>query len=320
MNNYYIEFYEYLKRFKKQKIAFYGASLWLKDFLQEYDLSDFNIAGIIDKDSKKYGQYYGIHKIYSIHELYNDVDIIIFSIKNNSFRIYIDLIKEVPQIKNKLAQNFFEILKLEQMSSNKLYVFDLSGNKKQVQSIKGLTVNWEGCNSTIEISLHACNAFKDCIITCHDNNFVKIDSTNFGINNLISSLENSCQLKIGKDFSCSGVNFIYNEQNKSINIGDDCMFSWGINFRTSDGHTIIDNKTNKVINYGADINIGNHIWIGQCVTIFKGVIISDNSVIGASSLVNKTFTVPNCIIAGMPAKIIRRDINWDRKTADLYIF
>ena len=42
----------------------------------------------------------------------------------------------------------------------------------------------------------------------------------------------------------------------------------------------------------------------------KGVNIEDNCVIGSSSLVNKSFKESNVIIAGVPAKIIKRDIEW----------
>jgi len=52
------------------------------------------------------------------------------------------------------------------------------------------------------------------------------------------------------------------------------------------------------------IIIGDNCWIGAKVTILSGVTIGKNVVVGAASLVNKN--VPdNCIVAGVPAKIIR---------------
>lgn len=53
-----------------------------------------------------------------------------------------------------------------------------------------------------------------------------------------------------------------------------------------------------------EVVIGNNVWIGEDVTIFPGVTIGDNVIIGAKSLVNSSFD-SNCIIAGVPAKIIK---------------
>ncbi len=53
------------------------------------------------------------------------------------------------------------------------------------------------------------------------------------------------------------------------------------------------------------INVGNNVWIGGSATVLAGVNIGDNVVVGAGSLVNKD--VPsNCVVAGVPAKIIRK--------------
>lgn len=55
---------------------------------------------------------------------------------------------------------------------------------------------------------------------------------------------------------------------------------------------------------GAKINIGNNVWIGAGAIVLPGVTISDNSIIGAGSVVTKD--VPrNCVVAGNPAKIIK---------------
>lgn len=53
-----------------------------------------------------------------------------------------------------------------------------------------------------------------------------------------------------------------------------------------------------------EIIIGRNVWIGDKVSIFGGVTIGDNVIIGAGSIV--THDVPsNCMVAGAPAKIIK---------------
>lgn len=98
----------------------------------------------------------------------------------------------------------------------------------------------------------------------------------------------------------------------SITIGDDCMFSSNIAVCTGDSHSII-NMLGKRINPSMDINIGNKVWVGSCVKIMKGANIPNHTIIGTGSLVNKKFEKEQTIIAGFPAKVIKENIDWNRK-------
>lgn len=120
-------------------------------------------------------------------------------------------------------------------------------------------------------------------------------------------------LSIGKNFSSGPCEFRLREQ-KNIYIGDDNMYSSNITFWTSDGHAILDKKTGKCINHGGNIVIGNHVWIGHGVRILKKSCVNDNSVVGGGTVVNKIFNECFVVIAGVPGKIIRREVNWNRKS------
>ena len=54
-----------------------------------------------------------------------------------------------------------------------------------------------------------------------------------------------------------------------------------------------------------DISIGNNVWICDNVVILAGAKIGNNCVIAANSVVNKEFP-DNCLIGGVPAKIIKK--------------
>jgi len=52
------------------------------------------------------------------------------------------------------------------------------------------------------------------------------------------------------------------------------------------------------------IRIGSDVWVGRGACILPGVTIGDGAIIGANSIVTKDVP-PDCIAAGIPAKIIR---------------
>ena len=102
-------------------------------------------------------------------------------------------------------------------------------------------------------------------------------------------------------------------ESKKITVGNDCMFSNKIQLRTSDSHSILDENA-KRINLGGDIEIGNHVWIGNEVMVLKGTTIPDNCIVGARSIVTASLCAPpNSIIAGIPARVVKTNINWKRE-------
>lgn len=59
---------------------------------------------------------------------------------------------------------------------------------------------------------------------------------------------------------------------------------------------------------GKDITIGSKCWIGMNSMILPGITLGDNTIVGAGSVVTKSFPQGNCVIAGNPARKIR-DLN-----------
>jgi acetyltransferase-like isoleucine patch superfamily enzyme len=53
------------------------------------------------------------------------------------------------------------------------------------------------------------------------------------------------------------------------------------------------------------IYIGDNVWIGSNATILQGVTVGEGAIIGANAVVTKDVPA-NTIVAGVPAKIIRR--------------
>ncbi|MEO9303531.1 DapH/DapD/GlmU-related protein [Acinetobacter pittii] len=57
---------------------------------------------------------------------------------------------------------------------------------------------------------------------------------------------------------------------------------------------------------GQDVIIGEQCWIGMNSVILPGVVLGNNIVVAAGSVVNKSFTENGVIIGGSPAKILKK--------------
>lgn len=58
-----------------------------------------------------------------------------------------------------------------------------------------------------------------------------------------------------------------------------------------------------MITHTEPISIGNDVWIGGNVTIIGGVHIGNNVIVGAGAVVVNDIP-DNCIVGGVPAKVI----------------
>ncbi len=105
----------------------------------------------------------------------------------------------------------------------------------------------------------------------------------------------------------------------TLNIGKDCLFSFEIKIYCGDGHAIYDVVKRERINKQEKgdpkniIEIGDHVWVGMRSIILNKTVIGRSSIVGAGALVKGEFP-NNCILAGMPAKVIRKDITWSAES------
>jgi acetyltransferase-like isoleucine patch superfamily enzyme len=95
-----------------------------------------------------------------------------------------------------------------------------------------------------------------------------------------------------------------------ITIGNNVLFASNI-FITDHFHGYIDGRDLSIPPYmralysKGPVIIEDNVWIGENVTIMPNVKIGKGCVIGANSVVTKSFE-PYSIIAGIPAKLIRK--------------
>lgn len=119
-------------------------------------------------------------------------------------------------------------------------------------------------------------------------------------------------IRIGADTTVEGAYLLVDEA-ASIDIGRDCMLSTDIIIRTGDKHSILDVETGERVNRSCSIRIGDRVWIGRDVVVLKGTVLQPETVVATRSLVSRDFDEGNCVLAGVPAKVVRRGTRWDRR-------
>lgn len=93
---------------------------------------------------------------------------------------------------------------------------------------------------------------------------------------------------------------------KHVKIGKGTMIGFDVVILDSDIHSLVreDFEVTK------PVLIGSHVWIGGRAMILKGVTIGSGSVVAAGAVV--TENVPeNTLVAGVPAKMIKKDVHWE---------
>lgn len=85
-----------------------------------------------------------------------------------------------------------------------------------------------------------------------------------------------------------------------VDIGDNCMLAESVFITDADWH---DHYHRIYPGKRAAVTLHDNVWVGDRVSICKGVSIGENSIIGAASVVTKDVPA-NSIAAGNPARVI----------------
>lgn len=175
-----------------------------------------------------------------------------------------------------------------------------------------LTKNIQGAGHTIYIGKGTFIDNAQIYIRGNNNTIVFGDDCYIGPRCHFRCEGNGIQIIIGNQTTMTrDCNFTAQEDHTTITLGEDCMLSNTIVIRTSDSHPIYDEEGNRT-NLAKSVTIGNHVWIAPQSTIVKGAIIGDNVIIGSKSLVTKNCE-SNSLYAGIPAKIIKKNVRWTRE-------
>ena len=175
----------------------------------------------------------------------------------------------------------------------------------------GCKIRIKGNNNIIEIKSGA-KLVKCRVVISGSNNRIIVGEDSYLKEAGICMDYDRNQLLIGERCIFSSKEHFSVCEGTTISFGNDCLISANLHCRTTDSHTICNLKGER-INYAQDITVGEHVWICANVTLLKGATVGENSVVSYGSIVTKAFLQTNCILAGVPAKIVKKEINWDKK-------
>ena len=238
----------------------------------------------------------------------------IFSVKNEGFHKVIRFLG----IKLKLKRHC-ENIKCGryriQGNNNKIIIIHHGVERvlSKYEIIKGLDIIISGNNNIIKV---LSSDIGNSTISLNSSDSKIFIGENCWIRGLhvYTMLGNGQQLVMGDNSSTCGVNVHLKEADTSVFIGVDCQFSDEINIWPTDGHAIFDKKSMHLLNKPKTIIIGDHCWIATGVHFTKNAKLPNNTIVGAKSVVTKSFTKENTTLAGNPAKIISTGVEWDRMT------
>ena len=130
-----------------------------------------------------------------------------------------------------------------------------------------------------------------------------------GLSQGVVLLVNNSSLVLGDHFRCNYSTTI-DCTDENIVFGNDVVLGWNVTVKNNDGHTVIQNGRQK--KKADSVYIGNHVWLGEKVTILKKAKIPDGCIVGTCSVVTRRFEEDNVLIAGNPAEIRKKNVFWER--------
>jgi acetyltransferase-like isoleucine patch superfamily enzyme len=182
----------------------------------------------------------------------------------------------------------------------------LSGEPPIMQGKSALS--FRGKNSNIKLGKNV--TFKNVRIEMLSGSGSLIVGDNTKLNGLIQIAAQSV-VEIGENTIFNRSSHLSAWEGASIKIGNNCLCS-NVEIRTSDMHTVIDLVSGSRINPPKHTIIEDEVWLGESVTVYKGVTVGRGSIVGGHSVV--TASVPrHTAVVGVPAKVIKRRVSWQRE-------
>jgi acetyltransferase-like isoleucine patch superfamily enzyme len=194
--------------------------------------------------------------------------------------------------------------------------FDILGTSNCVHihkeaTLKNVRIVIRGSRCNIRIDKAA--ALKNCLVYIRGNqcNVTIAEKCRLGEKVDIICEDHFSSVNIGASSEFFGPISIAATEGTAIYIDNNCMIAPGCSIRSGDSHSIF--KNNARINPAKDIQIESRCWLGERVLVLKGAFVPEGCVVGAASVIIKAFQEKNCILAGVPARVVNKGITWGKE-------
>jgi acetyltransferase-like isoleucine patch superfamily enzyme len=97
-----------------------------------------------------------------------------------------------------------------------------------------------------------------------------------------------------------------------VGFGRDVLMAWEATVVDTDFHRIY--KPDGTWNVDAPVSVGDDVWLASGSWVHGGATVGSGSVIAAGAHVLRGETPPRALLAGIPARVVREDVSWDRSS------
>ncbi len=119
-------------------------------------------------------------------------------------------------------------------------------------------------------------------------------------------LSNRGTMHVGKGFNSNPNVSIWCVD--AVTIGDDTLMGADITIRDNDGHEVFANGEKQEMS--RPVVIGDHVWLCDKVVVLKGGAVAEGSIAAFQSVITKAFREPHVLIAGIPGRIVKQNVDW----------
>ena len=90
-------------------------------------------------------------------------------------------------------------------------------------------------------------------------------------------------------------------------IGSDCAIANGVRIMDNSWHAV--SSPDSMSDVIKDVHIGNKVWLAENCIILPGVTIGEGAIVAAGAIITKDVPA-KCMVAGVPAKVIKENVEW----------
>lgn len=118
-------------------------------------------------------------------------------------------------------------------------------------------------------------------------------------------------VRVGDGTTSSG--FTVSCQAGRVTIGRDCQTAGESMIMGAAHHGIVDLSSGRpeLVEQQPDVRVGNHVWLGYRCYVGGRAMIGDGCIVAAQASVVSPMPA-NCLVAGNPARVRRRNVGWSR--------